>query len=120
MFRIHGTICHLCGHDGATVADHLIPYRERPDLIADVSNMRPAHGTRRQLAPGNVYRDARCQVCLAEGKTGSCNGSRGAGSVEAARAGLPEDRASRQVYKPPVVMDGSWHPGQAWVPPIVL
>jgi hypothetical protein len=46
MFAEVGDICHLCGHAGATDADHLVPLaiaipeRITPDMLA------PAHGVR--------------------------------------------------------------------------
>lgn len=114
MFQARGTICHLCGHPGATVADHVIPKRERPDLVADPSNMRPAHGTDRQVGPGGRLFDARCKVCIQQGKKGTCNGTRGATPLEAATG----------PYVPPILLDGSdqgrWKPGDAYVPPIAL
>lgn len=44
MFAIYGHTCHLCGHDGATTADHLIPISVWPDQPIDPHGMRPAHG----------------------------------------------------------------------------
>lgn len=44
MFADRGTICHLCGHDGATDADHLVPISLDPDQPVDPDLMRPAHG----------------------------------------------------------------------------
>jgi hypothetical protein len=42
----YGTRCHLCGHEGAESADHLVP-RSDPDrgraLMYVVGNGRPAH-----------------------------------------------------------------------------
>ena len=38
-------ICHICGHTGASVADHdPYPVTERPDLALDATNMKAAHG----------------------------------------------------------------------------
>lgn len=38
-------ICHICGHPGATSADHdPYPVTERPDLARDPANMKAAHG----------------------------------------------------------------------------
>lgn len=43
MFAIYGTVCHLCGHDGADSADHLVPISVWPDQPVDPHGMRPAH-----------------------------------------------------------------------------
>lgn len=117
MFQLRGDICHICGHPGSTVADHLIPKKDRPDLIADPNNMRPAHGVKNQRGPGGLPFDARCQQCLAEGRKGTCNGSRGTKTVEAA--------TQAEAYVPPVVLDGAdrgrrWKPGEPYVPAIIL
>ncbi|MEU6085606.1 hypothetical protein ABZ865_02165 [Streptomyces sp. NPDC047085] len=42
MFAIYGTICHLCGHDGAGEADHLVPISVDSDQPLDPHRMRPA------------------------------------------------------------------------------
>ena len=39
-------ICWLCGHDGATDVDHVIPRSKAPELAFDISNLRPAHGVK--------------------------------------------------------------------------
>lgn len=45
VFDRDGTICYLCGHDGAGEIDHVIPApRDDPDAYLDLSNLRPAHG----------------------------------------------------------------------------
>jgi hypothetical protein len=109
MFERFGDVCHICGHPGATVADHLLTNKDRPDLVAEPGNMRPAHGVENQRGPGGIPFDARCQTCLKEGKKGTCNGTRGAKPLAA--------------YVPVVKLDGSdrgWRPGKVYVPPIVL
>jgi hypothetical protein len=78
-------ICHICGHPGAGVPDHLVPVTERPDLALKAENMKAAHGYRRS-APGF----GACPVCTAAaekrgGKPVYCNELRGMGSVERAR-----------------------------------
>jgi hypothetical protein len=111
MFQIHGDTCHLCGHPGATVADHIKPLRTHPHLVADVDNMRPAHGTKNQRGPGGILFDARCEDCIKEGKKGTCNGTRGAKPLEE-----PE-------YVPPILLDGSdrgWRQGEVYAPAISL
>lgn len=40
-----GTLCHICGHEGATTADHLIPLAVWPEQPLDPKLSRPAHGT---------------------------------------------------------------------------
>lgn len=78
MFEQRGTVCHLCGHPGATEADHVIPFSVAPWRVADPENMRPVHGSLyRSRKTGQVIRDARCRTC---GK--SCNQSRGATRME--------------------------------------
>lgn len=37
-------VCWICGHDGSTDVDHVLPLWERPDLAHDLTNLRPAHG----------------------------------------------------------------------------
>lgn len=48
----YGTVCHLCGLDGSTTADHLHPRSKGgPDTV---ENLRPAHrscNSRRQAMP---------------------------------------------------------------------
>lgn len=39
----YGTTCHLCGHDGADSADHLVTRSADPSLTWDLDNLRPAH-----------------------------------------------------------------------------
>jgi hypothetical protein len=46
MFALFGTRCHLCGHEGATDADHVIPVSVDPGQRIDPRAMRPAHGVR--------------------------------------------------------------------------
>ena len=76
-------ICHICGHSGAKVPDHLVPVAERPDLALDAGNMKAAHG---YLKNGG----GECPVCSPAavargGKVVYCNELRGALSVERAR-----------------------------------
>ncbi len=73
MFMMYGTVCHICGHDGAGEADHLTPLNLDPDQPVDPHAMRPAHGS-----------SAPCPVCV--GSTGTprkCNQERGQGPVSA-------------------------------------
>lgn len=37
----YGTVCHLCGRDGATTADHIVPRSLGGD--DSLTNLRPAH-----------------------------------------------------------------------------
>jgi hypothetical protein len=41
-----GPTCWLCGHGGSDSIDHAIPASIAPDLRAEPSNWRPAHGVR--------------------------------------------------------------------------
>ena len=80
--RDRGT-CHICGHPGAKVPDHLVPVAERPDLALSAANMKAAHG---YLKNGG----GECETCSAAaaargGKPVYCNEVRGALSVERAR-----------------------------------
>lgn len=63
MLALYGDTCHLCGHPGATQADHLVPISTWTDQPIDPHLMRPAHG--------NTPR-ARCATC---GR--ACNQARG-------------------------------------------
>ncbi|MFD4658018.1 HNH endonuclease [Kitasatospora sp. NPDC058444] len=62
MFAIYGTVCHICGHEGAGEADHLTPVSVDPGQPLDPHGMRPAHGA-----------NAPCPTCLR-----LCNTERGA------------------------------------------
>lgn len=44
MFAMYGTVCHLCGHEGASEADLLIPRAVAPDQPIHPGAYRPAHG----------------------------------------------------------------------------
>lgn len=72
MFATYGDTCHLCGHGGATDADHLIPISVDDEQPIDPHMMRPAHGVRG------------CVVCGAR-----CNQVRG-------------NRPNRQAYRPTI------------------
>jgi 5-methylcytosine-specific restriction endonuclease McrA len=63
MFAIYGHTCHLCGHHGASQADHLVPITVWADQPIDPHLMRPAHGN---------TEGTRCPVC---GR--ACNQERG-------------------------------------------
>jgi hypothetical protein len=75
MFAKYGTVCHICGHEGSTQADHITPAADDPMAPHDPDMMRPAHGN-----------DAPCQICEGEGRNGSCNQSRGRKGVEQVKA----------------------------------
>lgn len=45
MFAEQGTVCWICGHDGAGEADHLTPISLDPDQPVDPDAMRPSHGS---------------------------------------------------------------------------
>lgn len=44
VFATYGTTCWICGHDGSTDVDHLVPLSVDPDQPLEVDGMRPAHG----------------------------------------------------------------------------
>jgi hypothetical protein len=75
MFAIHGDVCWVCSHPGATQADHVIPMRPGGDPAAylDLDNLRPAHGV-----------DRPCPYCGRK-----CNQERGGQRQQAARAARP-------------------------------
>ncbi|AZM91443.1 HNH endonuclease [Streptomyces sp. W1SF4] len=58
-FLAESDVCHLCGHAGADVVDHVIPVAQGADP-EDTSNWLPAHGV------------GRCPTC---GR--NCNGEKG-------------------------------------------
>lgn len=78
MFALWGDICHICGHPGATEADHLIPLAVVPTQLHDPMTMRPAHG-------GN----GKCPVCRR-----ACNASRKARAIDDPRI-APRPHTSR-------------------------
>ncbi|MFE2323596.1 HNH endonuclease [Streptomyces sp. NPDC059385] len=69
-------VCHLCGHPGADVVDHLTPVSRGGDPL-DPDNQAPAHGINR------------CATC---GR--NCNGEKGA------NAQVNSLRTSRDWYQP--------------------
>lgn len=78
--QAHGTTCWICGHGGASTADHVVPYTEDDNRALDLSNLRPAHGNPRP-----------CATCSsAAGKPVYCNEIKGMGSVERARRKIRE------------------------------
>ncbi len=87
----YGGLC-WCGHGGARQVDHVIPVTDRPDLIFDLSNCRPAHG-----APGNP-----CPQCSAAcGRKSHCNQLRGGFSVDRAKRKIAELAAAHAAQSPP-------------------
>jgi hypothetical protein len=72
-FQTWGTVCWICGHDGAGEADHVIDAAGNPELFFNPEYLRPAHGHR-----------SKCPVCRV-----ACNQSRG--------------RPGRKVITPPGV-----------------
>ena len=60
-FRMHGTTCWICGHEGARESDHAVPLSADAGLALVVENRRPAHGA-----------SSRCPTC---GR--ACNQERG-------------------------------------------
>jgi hypothetical protein len=80
-------VCHICGHAGATEADHLEPVTENSERALDASNLKAAHG----MKP--------CPVCSqAAGKPVRCNQIRGAMSVARARR-IIEERTGLKIGK---------------------
>lgn len=86
MFQIYGDICHLCGHESAGEADHLVPISIDADQPIDPHEMRPAHGS-----------NAPCPVCVGrDGKPRKCNQERGNKPLT-----RPQPRTSRDWYAGP-------------------
>lgn len=82
MFEIYGTICHICGHDGAGEADHLVPISIDAEQPVDPHTMRPSHGV-----------NAPCPVCVGNnGKPRACNQERGNKPLTTARPRLVTSR----------------------------
>lgn len=72
IHRDHGT-CWLCGHDGATSLDHVIPTILRPDLEWAPSNWRAAH-----LHPADHKHGPRCtDTCSCHVSDCTCPGNTG-------------------------------------------
>lgn len=61
-FAVYGTVCWICGHEGAGESDHVVPLSSDAAQALTVGGRRPAHGT-----------SARCPTC---GR--ACNQERGA------------------------------------------
>lgn len=59
----YGTKCWLCGQDGATTVDHVVPV-QWGGSVWDIANMRPAHLSCNQ-ARGNRTRHARHRTVVA-------------------------------------------------------
>ena len=71
-------LCHLCKHHGAKTGDHIVSVLDWPPGqpgLNDIANIAPAHGARGPFAPN------RCQQCVALGRSGLCNQSRGSRSL---------------------------------------
>jgi hypothetical protein len=76
----NGTMCHICGHQGATEADHLVTVAEDPNQAHHWTTMRPSHGVNPRAGhPGPCHHPD----CLAinNGKPRACNQGRGKGSL---------------------------------------
>jgi hypothetical protein len=79
------------GHGGARQVDHVIPATERPDLVWDQRNCRPAHGS-----PGNP-----CPLCSAAcGRRIYCNQLRSGYSIDRALRLIAEMAAAHQAKAP--------------------
>lgn len=73
--ELYGTRCHLCGHDGADSADHLVPRVQAPERTFDITNLRPAH-----------HRP--CPTCRIR-----CNGARGVRALAPTRPAVTDGSA---------------------------
>lgn len=54
VFRHYGTICWLCGFEGADTIDHLVMISQGGDN--SLENLRPAHGRKNSYCVGNYSR----------------------------------------------------------------
>lgn len=85
-------LCMLCGHPGATTADHIVPWRAWPRMengklrpgFNSMGNLQAAHGT---MGSGPDRQHNRCPTC-----NRLCNQSKGAGTFRTGRRSpeLPE------------------------------
>lgn len=75
------TVCHLCGHDGADTADHIIPVSHGGQVYA-VNNLRPAH-------------HAPCPTCRVP-----CNRYRGNRNADEVRLELSAPQRSGWYHQP--------------------
>lgn len=84
MFSVKGTVCHLCGHGGARIADHEPPLKTLPaGHRISWENLYPAHG-------GGEYRCPQCGL--------NCNGIKGDRSLAWARQRIAE--INEQAFNP--------------------
>ena len=60
VLRRDGGICHLCGHPGATTADHLIPHAHGG--TDDLDNLAAAHVRCNQVRGTRPIEQARAQL----------------------------------------------------------
>lgn len=54
VFNYYGTVCWLCGHEGADTIDHLLMISHGGSN--DLENLRPAHGRKSEFCVGNFSR----------------------------------------------------------------
>ena len=54
VFALYGSICWLCGYDGADTIDHLVMISQGGSN--DLENLRPAHGRKTEFCVGNFSR----------------------------------------------------------------
>ena len=103
----YGGLC-WCGHGGARQVDHVKAVTDRPDLMYDLANCRPAHG-----APGNP-----CAECSAAcGRRIYCNQLRGGYSIERALRKIAELAAANggRSRPGPGIPPGGRDPGRDWL-----
>src|SRR5688572_3149767 len=72
MFATYGTVCVICGHEGAREAGHLEALAHNPMQPIDHTRMRPMHGS-----------NAPCPICKGNnGKPRCCNQEQGIKDIE--------------------------------------
>jgi hypothetical protein len=72
----NGTMCHICGHQGATEADHLDPIADSPNQVPHWTRIRPAHGVNPRGQHDGLCRHPDCHAI--DNRPRACNQTRGA------------------------------------------
>jgi len=76
----NGTMCHICGHQGATEADHIVTIADDPDQVPHWSRFRPSHGVNPRGGHPGPCRHPDC-IAINNGAPRPCNQQRGKSSL---------------------------------------